>query len=80
MFPAKTEPEGFEPGPKTVDPFLSEEEVCGDASQAVCMSRQRRGAWYLRLLQEIVLPQRKSGKCGQIFGLIDSWQVVSGLG
>ena len=43
LFPAKTEPEGFEPGPETVNPFLSEEEVCGDASQAVCMSKQRQG-------------------------------------
>ena len=35
LFPAKPAPEGSEREPETVEPFLSEEEVFGDASQAV---------------------------------------------
>ena len=35
LFPSKPEPEGFEPEPATVEPNLSEEEVCADVSQAV---------------------------------------------
>ena len=49
LLPAKTEPEGFEPDPETVDPFLSEEEVCGDALQALeatCVHEQTE-AWCL---------------------------------
>ena len=49
LFPAKTEPKGFEPGPETVDPFLSEAEVFGDALQAVEAScvHQQTEAWCL---------------------------------
>ena len=49
LVPSQTEPEGFEPGPETVDPFLSEEEICGDALQAVeatCVHEQTE-AWCL---------------------------------
>ena len=65
-----------------MDPFLSEEEVCGDALQAVeatCVHEQTE-AWCLGLLQQTVLLQRNLGKRGEMFQLRDSWQVVSGLG
>ena len=39
LFPEKPAPEGSEPEPETVEPFLSEEEVCVDASQAVEAAR-----------------------------------------
>ena len=84
LLPAKTEPEGFEPDPETVDPFLSEEEVCGDGLQAVeatCVHEQTE-AWCLAPEDAAANSAAavQSRERGEIFGLRDSWQVVSGLG
>ena len=60
LFQEKPAPEGCEPEPETVEPFLSEEEVCVDASQAVKAVRVLEQTQAERLAAEAAAVQAKA--------------------